>query len=144
MSMNLPTILRGTLSLVSVRLRSKSLVVFRPRCSVCGRSSVTIRIVSRDGSIYIVYSGLEGGTGWGGDPASSAVVEATKRAFTPPYSTVSIKAAGFSDDAGFCDLCESFYCSRHWNISNTGGGTCPKGHFKSLDPHWRPDDSTHT
>jgi hypothetical protein len=30
------------------------------------------------------------------------------------------------------------YCARHWHLSQTGYGTCPLGHGKSLDPHWQP------
>lgn len=42
------------------------------------------------------------------------------------------------DDIGFCDECKVPYCDIHWSVSATGYGTCPKGHGKSLDPHWSP------
>jgi hypothetical protein len=45
-------------------------------------------------------------------------------------------AAGFYDDAGFCQDCDAPSCYRHWHVSQTGYGHCPAGHGKSLDPHW--------
>jgi hypothetical protein len=38
----------------------------------------------------------------------------------------------------FCDDCGVPYCAAHWHLSQTGYGTCPLGHGKSLDPHWQP------
>ncbi len=60
-------------------------------------------------------------------------------ALTLPYEAAKIRAADFYDDFGFCIDCAKFYCSTHWQVSTTGGGRCPAGHFKSLDPHWHPD-----
>jgi hypothetical protein len=114
-------------------------LVFQPRCSLCSRPSATIRVVSRDDGPRLVYDGPGGSSGSGGVPITQARVDAIAAAFVTPYERAKIKAAEFFDDAGFCESCECFYCPTHWNISTTGGGTCPKGHFKSLDPHWSPE-----
>ena len=113
-------------------------VVFEPRCSLCGRPSATIRIVREDGGARLIYDGPGGSRGRGGLSITDATMDAIAAAFVPPYERAKVKAAEFYDDAGFCESCESFYCPTHWNISSTGGGTCPQGHFKSLDPHWHP------
>jgi hypothetical protein len=74
-----------------------------------------------------------------GDPISKEKAEIIIAAFSEPFKKSKIKTAEFYDDAGFCSECEQFYCCRHWNLSSTGGGKCPNGHFKSLDPHWSPE-----
>jgi hypothetical protein len=51
-----------------------------------------------------------------------------------------VHAAGFYDDAGFCQSCDAPYCYRHWQVTRSGYGYCPHGHGKSLDPHWSPED----
>jgi hypothetical protein len=40
-------------------------------------------------------------------------------------------------DAGFCQDCDAPYGYRHWQVSESGYGYCPRGHGKSLDPHWQ-------
>ena len=57
-------------------------------------------------------------------------------AFRPPLSFAQVRNAGFYDDAGFCQDCDTPYCYRHWHVSEGGYGYCPRGHGKSLDPHW--------
>jgi hypothetical protein len=32
--------------------------------------------------------------------------------------------------------CDASYCYHHWQVSESGYGYCPRGHGKSLDPHW--------
>lgn len=87
------------------------------------------------------FQGVAGVGGGAADPMSGDEARAMREALTPPYDAAKIRNAGFYDDFGFCLDCEAFYCSAHWQVSTTGGGTCPNGHFKSLDPHWRPDGS---
>lgn len=64
-------------------------------------------------------------------------------AFTPPVSATRIRDdAGFYDNAGICGQCGDLpYCQQHWHVTQSGLGTFPPGHSKSLDPHWSPDDS---
>jgi hypothetical protein len=35
-----------------------------------------------------------------------------------------------------CPDCDAPYCYRHWHVSEPGYGSYPRGHGKSLDPHW--------
>ena len=109
-----------------------------PRCALCGRLAAEIEISEVSGSWRLRYSG-PGGSNGSGDKISAERVQAIQAAFSEPYDNEKIKAAGFYDSAGFCVTCGKFYCSTHWNISSTGGGRCPEGHFKSLDPHWSPE-----
>jgi len=113
--------------------------IFQPPCAVCGRPSATIRIEARADSLRLVYDGPGGSTGPNGDPITRARCDAITAAFTAPFDGAKIRAVGFHDDAGFCERCGLFYCPEHWKTSTTGGGTCPQGHFKSLDPHWSPE-----
>jgi len=114
--------------------------VFVTRCAKCDCIAATIEIRSGNGTERLIYNGIVAGTGPGGTPISSGRTRAIASAFTPPYEAATIRAADFYDDAGFCASCGVFYCFTHWNPSTTGGGRCPHGHFKSLDPHWSPDD----
>lgn len=86
----------------------------------------------------MTYSG-PGGSNGSGDSISAERAQAIITAFTLPYDPNEIRAADFYDDAGYCLECRKFYCPTHWNVTPTGGGWCPAGHFKSLDPHWSPD-----
>ena len=110
-----------------------------PRCAVCRRTAATIGLSEDPGGWLLRYSG-PGGSNGSGDRIPAERAAAIRKAFTPPYAVAAIKAAGFYDDAGFCAGCAKFYCPQHWNTSPTGGGRCPQGHFKSLDPHWSPDE----
>jgi hypothetical protein len=135
--------------------------IFRPGCSICGQACASIEIVPphqmpldwkvwsanrqrlfleyrKADRIYLLYDGPGGGNGWVGDPIDAERASRINEAFVAP-SAQRVLAAGFYDGAGFCDSCERFYCFAHWNVSTTGGGTCPQGHFKSLDPHWSPE-----
>ena len=109
-----------------------------PRCALCTNLAAEIELSTEPDSQRLRYSG-PGGSNGSGDRISTDRADAIRSAFTPPYESVKIKAAGFYDDAGFCAACSKFYCSAHWNVSSTGGGECPIGHFKSLDPHWSPE-----
>ena len=55
---------------------------------------------------------------------------------TPDIRFAQVRTAGFYDDAGFCQDCDAPYCYQHWHVSESGYGHCPRGHGKSLDPHW--------
>ena len=97
-----------------------------------------IELSERSGGWHLKYEGASGGNG-SGDPVSAERAQAILDALHPPYELARIQAAGFYDDLGYCAPCAKFYCHLHWQVSSTGGGTCPAGHFKSLDPHWHPD-----
>lgn len=109
-----------------------------PRCSMCKRLAATIEVLEVSGSWHLIYSG-PGGSNGNGDRISAERAQVIRDAFAHPYERTKIRAAGFYDDAGFCASCGKFYCARHWNVSSSGGGSCPAGHFKSLDPHWSPE-----
>jgi len=112
---------------------------FRPLCSKCGEVASTFRLFNELGKWRLVFEGSCAGNGSSGDEITNELARAIITGFTEPYSEQGIRSAGFFDDGGYCLECCKFYCSTHWHISTTGGGTCPKGHFKSLDPHWSPD-----
>ena len=115
-------------------------VSLSPRCSVCGGSAGVVDLVEDAAGWRLVFVGVAGsGTPPGGDRISTEKADAIRAALTPPYRPATIRAAGFYDDFGYCSSCEKFYCSTHWQLSTRGGGTCPEGHFKSLDPHWNPE-----
>jgi hypothetical protein len=84
------------------------------------------------------YKGA-GGENGSGDLITAERAQNILTAFAEPYAPDRIRAAGFYDDGGYCLDCQQFYCPTHWNITSTGGGRCPKGHFKSLDPPWSPE-----
>src|SRR5579863_3769345 len=102
-----------------------------PHCSVCNRLAAEIEVLNVSGSWRLRYSG-PGGSNGNGDPISAEQAQAIRAAFAQPYERDKIRAAGFYDDAGYCVDCGKFYCSTHWDVSSTGGGFCPAGHFKSL------------
>jgi hypothetical protein len=108
---------------------------FQPPCSVCAKPSATIELRNVAGEVRLMYSGPGGGSGSSGTPIEAKRIAAIRTAFVPPYSQAKVRAAGFFDDAGFCLPCGKFYCFTHWNVSTTGGGWCPSGHLKVLDPH---------
>jgi len=88
----------------------------------------------------MIYDGPGGSSGDGGVPITAARRDALAAAFKQPYDHARIKAAGLEfDEAGFCAPCGCFYCSTHWHVDDIGAGTCPQGHFKSIDPHWSPE-----
>ncbi|MGN9920262.1 hypothetical protein [Micromonospora palomenae] len=139
--------------------------VAEPRCAVCGQPASHVELVRRgakpagwqqwsphqrdafdaarqrhgDQQWWLLFSGIEAGNGYGRpvDPAEAARIAA---AFAEPYRYTQVRTAGFYDDAGFCGPCDAPYCHQHWNVSRSGYGTCPRGHGKSLDPLWWPDD----
>jgi hypothetical protein len=110
-----------------------------PPCSQCGSPTARVVLAEYTGGWRLTFVGVEGSGNRSGDPISGEEATAILDALTPPYESARIQAAGFYDDFGFCTSCAEFYCATHWQVSTTGGGTCPAGHFKSLDPHWHPD-----
>lgn len=112
------------------------------RCHVCGDVAATAELVAdvtlKDGWRF-VFTGIERGTGPSGTTPTDKEAARLTRAFSEPLSYGRVRTAWLYDEAGFCRDCEKPYCFEHWNVSTTGGGTCPAGHFKSLDPHWSPD-----
>jgi hypothetical protein len=113
---------------------------FQPLCSKCGEVASTFQLFNELGKWRLVFEGSAAGTGSSGDEIADERARAIIAGFSEPYSPQHIRAAGFFDDGGYCLKCCKFYCSKHWHISTTGGGTCPKGHSKILDPHWWPED----
>jgi hypothetical protein len=111
----------------------------RPLCAKCGEVASTFLLFNELGKWRLVFEGSAAGNGSSGDEITAERARAIIAGFTEPYLPQRVRAAGFFDDGGYCLECCQFYCSRHWHISTTGGGTCPEGHFKSLDPHWSPD-----
>jgi hypothetical protein len=120
--------------------RSKPVIeILSPGCSCCACSSATVQLLTDREGVRLIYSGPGGSNGSKGDRISPDRANAIRLAFSAPYSADGIGSAGFYDDAGFCRPCAKFYCENHWNVSGSGAGVCPEGHFKSLDPHWSPE-----
>ena len=115
--------------------------VFAPKCAECGRTSATIRVSYGDDPLerpdgVLLIQETPGGSNEAGWKITVAAAEKIKAAFAPPRDDFArIRQAGFADDAGFCGECLVFYCWTHWSVSTTGGGWCPEGHFKSIDPY---------
>lgn len=111
------------------------------RCSKCNQVATRVRLVATgddSGAWRFLYSGIEAGN------ASGSVVDGVeaariRHAFTEPLSFERVRTAKLHDNAGFCAQCGVAYCRDHWSPSDTGSGTCPRGHWVSLDPHWWPD-----
>lgn len=110
-----------------------------PPCSECGVRAGNVVLAEYSDGWRLAFQGVAGLGNGGRDRISGEKAQAIRDALSPPYNLAKIQAAGFYDDFGYCTSCEKFYCSTHWQVSTTGGGTCPAGHFKSLDPHWHPD-----
>ena len=66
--------------------------------------------------------GLATENGYMGDPVDASEAERITGAFRPPLSFAQVHAAGFYDDAGFCEDCDAPYCYRHWHVSESGYG----------------------
>ncbi|WP_271765183.1 hypothetical protein [Aquimarina algiphila] len=136
-------------------------ICFEPMCSECNNSVAKIEIVEPNlypkganewsneklnqykkirnfDATYLLYSGPGGNNGEIGDAINLKRKLRIIDAFTKPYIASKIRDQ-FYDMAGYCDSCCEFYCSKHWSSSSFGYGKCPKGHGKSLDPHWSPD-----
>ena len=73
---------------------------------------------------HLLAEGVAAGNGYGdpvdaarpgGSPGRSGLRCASPRPTRP----------GFYDDAGFCQDCDTPYCCRHWQMSDSGFGYCP-------------------
>ena len=137
-------------------------IVVTLACAACGAPAARIELVApgqlparwqqrppavrdsamRDrcpGQWYLIIDGVAAGNGCG-RPVDAGEAGRIAQAFRLPLRYDQVRTAGFDDDAGFCDDCSVPYCTRHWHVSQTGYGTCPLGHGKTLDPHWQPAD----
>jgi len=135
-------------------------MVVTPLCAACGAPATRIELVGpgqlpaqweqwpgtvqsaivrqrQPGQWYLLFTGIAAGNGYG-DPIDASRAGRIARALRPPWRFVQVRTAGFYDDAGFCQDCDACYCYRHWHVSESGYGHCPRGHGKSLDPHWSP------
>ncbi len=130
-------------------------IMVTPPCAACGTPSARIELVApgqlpaewdqwpgtakasvmRDrqaGQWHLLVTGPAAGNGYG-DFVDAARAGQIAWAFRQPWSFAQVHAAGFYDDAGFCPGCDAPYCYRHWHVSESGYGSCPRGHGKSLD-----------
>jgi len=135
-------------------------IVVTPPCAACGTPSARIELVApgqlpaeweqwpstmqgnilrrrEPGQWYLLVKGITTDSGYG-DPIDASRAGQIAQAFRPPLRFAQVHTAGFYDDAGFCQGCDSPYCYQHWHVSDTGYGYCPHGHGKNLDPHWSP------
>jgi hypothetical protein len=142
-----------------VHARMAKPMVVTPPCAVCLAPSARIELVApgelpagweywdsrkRDSFLrhreparwLLIFKGVAAGNGYGGDPVDASRAGQIAMAFQPPLSFAQVRNAGFYDDAGFCQDCDAPYCYQHWHVSEGGHGCCPRGHGKSLDPHW--------
>ena len=133
-------------------------IVVTPPCAACGTPSARVELVApgqvpaeweqwpgtvqdsimrqrRPGQWYLLFKGVATYNGYG-DPIDASRAGRITQAFRPPLCFAQVHMAGFYDDAGFCQDCDAPYCLQHWHVSETGYGCCPRGHGKSLDPHW--------
>jgi len=143
-----------------IRAQLVPAMVVAPPCAVCRIPSARIELVApghfpaeweqwpdavRDAIVrrrgpskwYLVFKGVAAGNGYG-DPIDTSKAGRIARAFRSPLRFAQVHTAGFYDDAGFCQDCDAPYCYQHWHVSESGYGRCPRGHGKSLDPHWSP------
>jgi hypothetical protein len=142
-----------------VHARMAKAMVVTPPCAVCQAPSARIELVApgelpagwehwetwkQDSFLrhheperwLLIFKGVAAGNGFGGDPIDVGRAGQIAIAFHPPLSFAQVHTAGFYDDAGFCQDCDAPYCYLHWHVSEGGCGYCPRGHGKSLDPHW--------
>ena len=89
---------------------------------------------------WLIYEGIERGSGVGGEVDTDEVQRILAIANDASPSMEAVRRAGYYDNLGFCLECAAPYCWVHWSVSVGGYGVCPRGHGKSLDPHWSPDD----
>ena len=131
-------------------------------CAICGKQSAHVELVAPgelparwtdwDGRRQESYSRYHDPSRWrfiydgpaagSGDGRNIEAAEAARitAAFTPPVCAARVDDdAGFYDSAGLCGQCDLPYCREHWRVTVSGTGTCPRGHAKSLDPHWSPE-----
>jgi hypothetical protein len=115
----------------------------RISCAECGATATRVALVSPSSEAdrwRFIYEGVVAGNGSHGDPVSEERAELLTRVFGEATPTMEgVNRVQLYDDAGFCRDCGLPFCDVHWQGSEHGGGTCPNGHWKSLDPHWHPE-----
>jgi hypothetical protein len=136
-------------------------MVATPPCAECGNPAARVELAApgqlpaeweqwpstvqgsivrqrQPGQWYLLFRSVAADNGYGG-PIDASEAGWIAQAFRSPLCFAQIHTAGFYDDAGFCQDCDAPYCYRHWHVTESGyGGYCPRGHGKSLDPHWSP------
>ena len=106
---------------------SMQVLALSPACSVCGAPAAKVQLSEYAEGWRLVFEGVAGSGNGVGDSISNERAQSIRQALTPPFESATIEAVGFYDDFGFCRECKAFYCSTHWQVSTTGGGTCPAG-----------------
>jgi len=74
----------------------------------------------------LILKGVATENGYLGDPIDADQAGRITQAFRPPLCFAQVHTAGFYDDAGFCEDCDAPYCYRHWHVSESGYGHCPR------------------
>ena len=133
-------------------------MVAAPACRVCGRIAARVELIApgqlpvewdrwnqdrKDSWLrwrepdqwHLLFEGVATGNG-SGDPVTEARALRIIDAFRLPLTWAQVHTAGFHDDASICRDCDAAYCYIHWRVSQSGYGTCARGHGKRLDPHW--------
>lgn len=108
-----------------------------PVCDVCGEVASTIKLVYDGKTVELIIEGICAG---GGGSISQKRADKVRAAFALPHTAEKMALSGLDNDGGFCKECSKFYCYTHWNVTSTGGGWCPEGHLKILDPYGWPGD----
>lgn len=132
-------------------------LVAEPPCAVCGTPSARIELIApgdlparwdqwQDGERetftrhyrnparwHLLYQGPAAGSDLG-QAITADRAELIAAAVEPPLDYSRLRAADFYDGAGVCQRCGAPYCKRHWRITQSGMGYCPRGHEQSLDP----------
>jgi hypothetical protein len=71
------------------------------------------------GQRYLLFEGVAAHDGYG-DPIDASQADRIAQAFRSPLRFPQVHTAGFYDDAGFCQYCDTPYCYRHWQASDIG------------------------
>ena len=137
-------------------------MLIEPKCDICKEPSARIEILApgempsridewepkwrelflkhrHPGKWRMLFSSLGGGNGVTGDAISEEKAALWQETLSDPITFERVRTLRIYDDLGFCRECKVPYCDTHWAVSSTGFGRCPKGHGRSLDPHWSPD-----
>ena len=136
-------------------------LVTAPLCAACGAAASHVELVPpgerpasweswddhlpetygqfrRVDSWRFLFGSIEAGNGLGDDAGADAMAR-HREVFKVPPDFDPVHAAGLYDDAGFCAWCRVADYRTHWSAQGAAE-SCPHGHFKSIDPHWEPDD----
>ena len=131
-----------------VQAQMAQAMVVTPPCAVCQTPSARVELVApgqlpveweqwprtvqdsikqqrQPGQWYLLSKGIAACNGYG-DPIDASQAGRIAQAFRPPLSFARVHTAGFYDDAGFCQDCDLPYCYRHWRVSESGYGYCPR------------------